>query len=139
MTSTVDSIDLRSEGELLHQAIFGNRIPEPVLQKYIEAHDYYLTSMDASELTWMAKVVQLGLDAEALEIALRLSDQCHPLVRKVKILVHIAEAFDTYRRQFVNEHPRRVRAIVILTFHGLRTGWKFLKGKFLIWRLNRLV
>ena len=139
MTPVYDPAHLRAEGELLHYSIFGSRIPEPVLQKYIEAHDYYLTSADESELNWMAKVVRLGLDVEALEIALRLSNKCHLLVRKVKILVHITEAFDAYRPRFVNETPRRVRAIFTLTFHGLRTLWKFLKGKFLLWRLKRLV
>ena len=130
---------LRAEGEHLHSSIFGSRIPDPVLQKYVEAHQYYLTSPEESELTWMAEVIRLGLDVEALEIALRFSDKCHLLVRKVKILVHITEAFDAYRPRFVNEHPQRLRAIVILAFHGLRTVWKFLKGKFLLWRLNRLV
>jgi hypothetical protein len=139
MTAMDDLAQVRAEGELLHQSIFGSPIPEPVLEKYIEAHKYYLTSAEESELCWMAKVVRLGLDLEALEIALRLSDKGHLLVRKFKILVHITEAFDTYRSCFINEHPRRLGAIAILAFHFFRTASKFLKGKLLLWRLKRLV
>ena len=140
MVATVyDLAHLRTEGERLHDSIFGSRIPEPVLQKYIEAHNYYLTSPDKAELIWMSKVIQLGFDLEALEIALRFSNRYHLLVRKTKILVYITEAFDAYRPHFVNEDSQRLRAMVTLTFHGLRTASKFLKGKFLLWRLNRLV
>jgi len=139
MATMSDPAHLRAEGELLHYSVFGTRIPEPVLKKYIEAHHYYLRSAVQSELTWMAKAVELGLDLEALEIALRYSDKNHILVRKLKILVHITEAFGAYRRRFVNEHPQRLRAITVLAFHGFRTVSKFLKGKFLLWRLNQFV
>ena len=138
-TTAYDLAHLRTEGELLHTSIFGSPIPEPVLQKYIEAHQYYLTSPDQSELSWMNKVIRLKFDLEALEIALRFSNPRHWLVRKVKILVYITEAFDAYRLFFINEHPQRWRAILTLTFHGLKTSGKFLKGKFLLWRLNHLV
>jgi len=134
-----DQAHLRTEGELLHDSIFGSPIPEPVLQKYVEAHNYYLISPDKSELIWMSKVIQLGFDLEALEIALRFSNRYHLLVRKTKILIYITEAFDAYRPYFVNENSQRLGAMVTLTFHGLRTTWKFLKGKFLLWRLNHLV
>lgn len=139
MTALDDLVRLRTEGELLHYFIFGRQIPEPVLQKYVEAHHYYLTSSDESELSWMAKVVRLGFDWEALEIALRRSEKDHLLVRKVKILIHITEAFDVYRSWFINEHPRRIGAIVLLAFHAFRTAVKYLKGKFLLWRLKQLV
>jgi hypothetical protein len=139
MTVIDDLTPLRSEGELLHHSIFGSRIPEPVLQKYIEAHHYYLTSAKESELRWMAEAVRLGLDLEALEIALRFSDNGHLLVRKAKILVHITEGFDAYRPRFINEQPRRSRAMGLLAGHVFQTGFKFLKGKFLLWRLNRIV
>jgi hypothetical protein len=139
MTAFDDLTPLRAEGELLHYSIFGSRIPEPVLQKYLEAHRYYLTSVNESELRWMSKAVHLGFDLEALEIALRFIDKNHLLVRKVKILVHITEGFDAYRARFVNEHPRRSRAILLLAGHVFQTGFKFLKGKFLLWRLERIV
>ena len=138
-TSAYTLAHLRTEGDLLHASIFGSPIPEPVLQKYIEAHQYYLTSPDQSELSWMNKVIRFRFDLEALEIVLRFSNPRHGLVRKVKILVYITEAFDAYRPLFINERPQRFRAIVTLAFHSLKTTGKFLKGKFLLWRLNHLV
>jgi hypothetical protein len=139
MPQVYDPAHLRAEGELLHLSIFDSPIPEPVLQKYIEAHDYYLTSPNESELRFMAEAVRRRLDLEALETALRRSDMGHLLVRKVKILIHIAEAYDAYRSRFINEYPQRWRAVAVLTFHVFRTGIKFLKGKFLLWRLKQLV
>ena len=138
-TTAYDLAHLRTEGELLHASIFGSPIPEPVLQKYIEAHRYYLTSPDQSELSWMNKVIRLKFDLEALEIVLRFSNPRHWLVRKVKIFGIHHRAFDAYRLLFINERPQRCRAIITLTFHSLKTTGKFLKGKFLLWRLNHLV
>lgn len=138
-TTVYDLAHLRTEGERLHTFIFGHPIPEPVLQKYVEAHNFYLRSPEKSELIWMNKVIRLGFDLEALEIALRFSNRHHLLVRKAKILVYITEAFDAYRPLFINERPQRLRAMTALIFHGFRTVSKFLKGKFLLWRLNRLV
>ncbi len=138
-TTAQNAAYLRTEGERLHASIFGTSIPEPVLQKYIEAHLYYLTSPENSEVRWMSEAVRRGLDLEALEIALRFSHSGHLLVRKVKILVHIAEGFDAYRSWFINEKPRRAKAVVLLVGHLFQTGFKFLKGKFLLWRLKDLV
>jgi hypothetical protein len=135
----VDPATLQTEGEWLHFSLFGSPIPETVLQRYIEAHDFYLASPDASQLRWLAQAVRLKLDLEALEIALRFSQKGHLLVRKVKILVHITEAFDAYRSRFINDHPQRFRAFALLAFHGFRTAWKFCKGKFLLWRFKQLV
>ena len=138
-TTVYDLAHLRTEGERLHTSIFGYPIPEPVLQKYVVAHNFYLRSPEKSELIWMSKVIRLGFDLEALEIALRFSNRDHLLVRKTKILIYITETFDAYRPLLINERPQRLRAMIALTFHGPRTASKFLKGKFLLWRLNHLV
>lgn len=130
---------LQAEGVWLHYSLFHSPIPEPVLQKYIEAHTYYLTSAEEPQLRWLAESVRLRFDLEALELVLRFSDEGHLLVRKAKILVYITEAFDAYRSHFVNDHPHRIKAWTVLSFHGLRTAWKFFKGQFLLWRLKRRV
>jgi hypothetical protein len=135
----VDPATLKAEGEWMHLSIFGCPIPEPVLKHYIEAHSFYLTLPDATQVRWLAEALRLKLDVEALEIILRFSHQDHLLVRKIKILVHIAEAFEAYRFRFINEQPQRMKAFILLTYHGVRTAWKFCKGKFLCRRLKRLV
>jgi hypothetical protein len=139
MKPAVDSATLQAEGEWMHLSIFGNPIPEPVLQRYIEAHNFYLTLPDASQVRWLAEAVRLKLDVEALEIVLRYSQKDHLLVRKIKILVHVAEAFEAYRFRFINEEPQRMKAFTLLAYHGVRTAWKFCKGKFLCRRLKQLV
>ena len=130
---------LRVEAVLLHHSVFGKDISEPVIQKYVDAHHYYLTSATNSDLIWMAKAVQQKYDLEALELALRFSNPYHILVRKAKILVYITEVFSVYHYQFVNEKPQRMQAFMILALHSIRTGIKILKGKFLLWRLQSSV
>ena len=134
-----DSVTLKAEGEWMHFSIFGGPIPEPVLQRYIEAHNFYLTLPDPSQVRWLAEAVRLQLDVEALEIVLRFSHRDHLLVRKIKILIHIAEAFEAYRFRFINEQPQRVKAFTLLAYHGARTAWKFCKGRYLCRRLKQLV
>jgi hypothetical protein len=139
MEPGVDSATLKAEGDWLHRSIFGGPIPAALSRRYIEAHHFYLTAPDALQVHWLAEAVRLGMDAEALEMALRFSNKEHLLVRKIKILVHIAEAFDGYRCRFINEQPQRIKAFTLFACHGARTVWKFCKGRFLCWRLKQLV
>jgi hypothetical protein len=139
MESCVDPATLKVEGEWIHYSIFGSPIPGPVLQRYIEAHTIYLTIPDASQARWLAEAIHLKMDAEALEMVLRFSNKDHLLVRKIKILIHIAEAFEVYRFRFINEQPQRMKAFSLLAYHGARTAWKFCKGKWLCRRLKQLV
>lgn len=124
--------ELVREVRALHRFVFNSDVSQDVSEKYVLAHDYYLTGATNKDLLWMKRALQLGLDLEALEIALRIIKKNHILVQKIKILVYISESFTAYYGAFVNEHPQRRNAFFILSFHLIRSVYKFLKGTFLL-------
>ncbi len=124
--------ELKREARALHLCVFNSEIPLDVLEKYVMAHDHYLTKVRNAELIWMKKALQQGLDLEALEFALRIFNKEHILVKKFKILVYISESFSDYYNVFVNERPQRRKAFLILSFHLLQSVYKFLKGSVLL-------
>lgn len=120
----------------LHRAAFGRDVVGEVAQRYAEAHGVALLRVDMTESKWMQRVLEGGVDLEALEIALRIRQPDHILCRKFKLLIYIAEAFPEYYADFVNEERRRARGFCSLALHGLRTLCKYLKGR---WLLRTLV
>lgn len=124
--------ELVSEARTLHRFVFNSDVPQDVSEKYVMSHDYYLTEATDKDLLWMKRALQRGLDLEALEIALRIIKKNHILVRKIKILVYISESFTAYYGAFVNERSQRRNAFAILSFHLIRSVYKFLKGTFLL-------
>lgn len=129
---------LLHEAAALHRAIFRTEVAPEVAQKYVEAHKYCLQSLSPQEQHWMDEVIAKGLDLEALEAAFRVLGPDHVLSRKFKIMVYIAEAYPLYFRAFVNEKRRRFFALLAMTVHVLRTGFKLLKGMYLV-RTYRLL
>ena len=100
----------------------------------MDAHNYYLKDIPEKDELWMKKVLQLGLDIEALEIALELMNKKHILVRKIKILIYLCESFHPYYDRFINERVQRRKAFILLTFHVFRSVYKLIKGlALLLW------
>ncbi len=124
--------ELKNEARALHRFVFHSDIPQNLLEKYVMAHDYYLTEATDKELLWMKRARKRGLDLEALEFVLRIFNKNHILVRKIKILVYISESFSAYYNVFVNEHPQKGKALVLLLYHLLRSVYKVLKGSVLL-------
>ncbi|MFC2166795.1 hypothetical protein ACFLQZ_02400 [Acidobacteriota bacterium] len=124
--------ELKSEARALHRSVFNADIPQEVSEKYMRAHDYYLLEATEKDLLWMKRTLQRGLDLEALEFALRIIKKKHILVKKIKILVYISESFCAYYSTFVNERPQRGKAFALLSYHLIRSAYKFLKGSFLL-------
>lgn len=131
-----DLEQLRREASALHRATFGRDIFEEIAQRYADAHCAALFQDSTTESEWMQRVLEKGADLEALEVALRSRQPAHVLCHKFKLLTYIAEAFPEYYIDFVNEERRRAASFFSLAFHGLRTIYKYLKGR---WLLRTLV
>jgi len=134
----VDPSSLVIEAIAFHKIVFNSKPTQELIKKYIKAHEYYILDKNDKERIWFKKVISLGLDLEALEIVLRFKNQGHILVRKMKILIYLAESNPAYYNSFVNERARRTKAILILFFFSLRTFYKLLKGMFLLFYYHNL-
>jgi hypothetical protein len=127
-----DPIQLRREASALHRAAFGRDVPNEVAQKYVEAHHVVRSLVDITESNWMQRVLAKRIDLEALEVSLRSRQPDHVLCHKFKLLVYIAESFPQYYVDFVNEERRRFEGFYSLALYGLRTVYKYLKGRWLL-------
>lgn len=125
----MDEPSLQAEAVALHRALFGREVPAEIARRYVEAHAHALTRVTGAEREWMARA--LGADLEALEIAVRGARGDHVLTRKMRLLAYLCEASPEYYADFVNEEPRRARALCALGGHLARTAYKRLKGWFL--------
>ena len=126
--------ELLREVQVLHRAFLNSEAPKYISEKYVDAHNYYLKDIPEKDELWMKKVLQLGLDIEALEIALELMNKKHILVRKIKILIYLCESFHPYYDRFINERVQRRKAFILLTFHVFRSVYKLIKGlALLLW------
>jgi hypothetical protein len=131
----MDEPALRAEATALHLALFGRDAPDEIARRYVDAHAHALTRVTPEERAWMARAVES--DLEALEIALRGRAPNHVLSRKMRLLVYLCEASPDYFALFVNQEPRRWRALLALGWHVLRTRLKSFKGWILLRALGR--
>ena len=127
---------LRSEARYLHRLLFKSEIVNEMTDSYVLAHEFIKPSGSNEQLRTVQLVIDNGLDAEAVELALRKSHPRHPLRQKMQILTYLAEADQLHYSFFINTDNSFVKAILSLTGQIFRTIGKLLLGKLLVWRYN---
>ena len=80
----------------------------------------------------MERVVSRGLDAEAVELALRLRRGPTVLTRKIQILFYLLEVRSAYHSFFFGGAESRPRAFLGLANAVFKTGMKYVKGAYLL-------
>jgi hypothetical protein len=124
---------LQAEAQWLHRALFGCPPRVVLLERYAEAMRHVLLQVDPQESSTVQKVVDLKLDVEAVELALR-RPVPHLLTRKLQALAILAEATDGYHAYFTNDRDSRFAAFASLAAAAIRTPLAKLQGKYLVWR-----
>jgi hypothetical protein len=132
----MDETALRAEARYLNRFLFRAPLAPEVETHYVRAHS-------AGAVTEIAKVdvvtiVTRGLDAGAIELALRRTNPLNLLTQKMCVLVYLAEARSDAYDSFVLERDRRFVAFVRMAFGVVRSVVKLLRGLYLT-RVYRLV
>lgn len=125
---------LLREAQFLHRLLFGTEAPPELTEHYAQAHQFIRLSGSDQHFMTVRTVIDLGLDAEAVELALRSRPGRHPLRQKMHILTYLAEADCRYYHLFINDTPSFAKALLILAAQVVRTAGKLVKGKLLVWR-----
>jgi hypothetical protein len=120
------------EARYLHAALFKCSLSDEVIERYTAAHNTLFPEPDGEPM--LRKIVALRLDAEAIEFVLRRRSPQNPLTRKMQILCYLVEVRATYFPSFVNTSESTFHAISELLVSGALSGWKLIKGKYLVWR-----
>jgi hypothetical protein len=125
------------EARHLHACLFHVPLDEVVIARYEAA----LRAGQANACpTSVARVVARRLDAEAVEFALRRRGLGGDLAGRMRILCYLVEVRPEYLSQFVNlavspAGSGSVRAAwAALLTSTLRSGWKRIKGEYLVRR-----
>jgi hypothetical protein len=118
---------LRVEANHIHRALFGHDAPEEVQRQYASA-------LEAAPLAdWppinLERLIERGVDLEALELALRRSRRRNALTQRFQVLCYLAEVRPDNIGRFVNERCRRPAGWLILGLHLLRSLYKLAKGR----------
>ncbi|MDP1822145.1 MAG: sugar nucleotide-binding protein [Archangium sp.] len=130
LTQALTTDPVREEAAYLTRAVFGCALDERTLERYREACRLLPASADA-DLS-LRKIVSLGLDVEALELALRRTGSS--LTKRIQILAYLLEFRADCFEKFVNTRTSRVEAFARLGFSTVRAPSKMIKGKYLAWR-----
>jgi hypothetical protein len=127
-------VELANEARYLHRAFFRKDPPAEVVDRYIAANTLCFPESSPSASKMMSKIVAARLDAEAVELALRLHKGPTILTRKIQILFYLLEVRSEYYSFFVGERESRLRAILGMSFSVFQTAVKSLKGVYLVRR-----
>ncbi len=120
--------DLVLEARYLHRAFFGNDPPSEVVDRYIAANLICRCETDA--LT--REIVARRLDAEAIELTMRLRHGPTILTRKIRMLFYLLEARSAYYPFFIGAEESSARALSGVLYAVLRTVVKYVKGAYLV-------
>ena len=129
-----DRSALEREATYLHALFFRKPIPDVVIQRYVAANILCFPAPDMRDSKMVETIVAHRLDAEAIELAMRLRHGRDLLTRKIQILFFLVEVRSAYYGYFVNQTPGLWRAVIRLLVSLVQTAWKGGKGCYLVWR-----
>jgi hypothetical protein len=120
------------EAEKLYAALYGDRPPSVLKERYARAAERLEAGYEAHEAeACFQKIVKAG-DIEAFEFASRIFGRNRMLSDKIRIMVHLGETRPENYRLFINENACVLKAnwmMIQIVFSSL---WKLLKGMILL-------
>jgi hypothetical protein len=133
-TMNDDRSALEREATYFHALFFSRQIPDVVVRRYVAANVLCFPAPDTRDCKMVETIVAHRLDAEAIELAMRLRHGNDVLTRKIQILFFLVEVRSAYYGYFVNQTPGLWRAVIRLLASSVQTAWKGAKGCYLVWR-----
>lgn len=127
---------LPEEVRHFHDTFFARPLDQSVIDRYVAAHQYCLPSVDARALATIDTIVSSALDVEAIELVFRLRRRDNVLTKKIQILFYLVEVRAQYYGDFVGETQGQAQALRRILLASVSTVFKFLKGKYLVWKFD---
>lgn len=127
-----------AESDHLHRCLFGTPVPDELSALWLAADAHLAGEPGGAVAVDMGRIVTRKLDAEAIELWLRLTRGRNRLTQKMQAMCYLAELRPDHQSWWVGRRPSWLGASLVLSFHAVRTAWKLLKGLFLV-RYHRLL
>jgi len=131
---TQGAAELADEARFLHHAFFQQDLPGEVVQQYVAANQGCLPPPAPRAAAALRRIVAARLDAEAIELVLRLHRRDPVLTKKIHVLFYLVEVRAQYYHCFVNEQAASWQAVFRIAAGCWRTVYKYVKGAILIRR-----
>jgi len=120
---------------MFYRFFFLDPAPPEVVDRYVSANFHCFGDSVADPAA--DAVVRHRLDPEAVELVMR-SHGSSLLTRKIQILFYLAEVRADHYPHFAASGESLSGAILCMSVSVFRSGWKFVKGQYLV-RRYRLV
>lgn len=132
-----DELLLEREAIYFHYCFFRKEeLSEEVIARYVNANQMYLSSINYQKINSIEQIINRQLDVEAIEYVFRIINRKNILTTKIQILFYLIEVRSQYFEYFFNCRADRLRALASFTHSLLLAAFKFVKGKYLIWKYD---
>jgi hypothetical protein len=122
---------LQAEADRLHRVLFGRSAPDSVRRQY--ARVIGRSPLADVPRCDVAKLIERGVDLEAVEAALRRRSPLNSLTQRFHVLCYLVEVRPEYFTWFVSERSSFGRGVLALGVETLRSLYKTAKGRVLLW------
>jgi hypothetical protein len=127
-------ITLADEVRYFHGCFFPQPLDQVLIDRYAAANQLCIPPLDESSAATIDRIVSGKLDLEAIELVFRHRQRDNFLTKKIRILFYLLEARSAYYGHFINREARFPAALWTLARSAAGTAFKFVKGKYLIWK-----
>jgi hypothetical protein len=136
MPESSQTIPFPIEARKLYAALFHGEIP-PILEERLHLASERLNAAAApADLAAYYQAITTVGDLESLELAARLTRRLPLLTRKLQALAYLAETLPDHQHDYVNYNSSFVRAALVITWEGVTSVLKALKGFVLLRRVG---
>jgi SAM-dependent methyltransferase len=125
---------LADEARYIHNSFFSEPLDQTVIDRYVAANRLCIPQLDDRRAEIIDRIVSTRLDLEAIELVFRLRQPDNLLTKKIQILFYLVEVRSAYYRRFINDDANFSLALRSLAGSALGAVWKFLKGRYLVWK-----
>ncbi len=127
-----------SDAAKIYKVLFKRDIPLSIEDRYEKAFEALAAGFSEAQVEEYRAAVEGIRDLEALELAGRYRKKLPLLVHAFMVMIFIAETSPDNQGVFVNFKTRRFFGFLSMGYGGCRTGVKFLKGLFLLRKINHV-
>jgi hypothetical protein len=120
---------LGREADHIHCALFGRAAPVDLQRQYVSA---MRDAPVVSAFPLLDRLMEAGVDLEALELALRRRQPRNALTQRFQVLCYLAEVQPANYGRFVTERRRFLAGALTLGWHVVRSLLKLVKGRWLL-------
>jgi len=120
---------LGREADRIHRALFGRAAPADLQRQYVSA---MRDAPVVGAFPPLDRLMEAGVDLEALELALRRRQPRNALTQRFQVLCYLGEVQPANYGRFVTERRRFLAGALTLGWHVVRSLFKLVKGRWLL-------